>query len=688
MSPDFSIKQPSQEMESLKTRLTLLMLGVMGISAAVVIRAAYIQVPGNPRLEAMARRQFQSHALVRPRRGSILDRNGEPLAINKETNSLAANPTKVRNKRALARVLGRAVDIPFSRLFQKLSEKREFVWIKRHLSDNELRRFKKGRIMDSDGDLVDGLWLVKESERIYPHGKMASHILGDVNVDSEGLEGVELWKNETMRGKVVSVSAVKDALGRPTFIDAVAAKNVQDGDSIGLTIDASLQFEVEQELANAVHKTGSRSGSVIVMNADNGEILAMANEPSFNPNEKGAPADRRRNRAVTDGYEPGSTLKAVLAASVLSNGGKLTDEVWGERGSFLVQGHKISEAEAKEKFEWVNLKKMMQVSSNVAAAKFALKLGPDRYLKTLHAFGIGTKTGLGFPGEISGKMPAKKDWGALGLANIGFGQGVLVTPLQMTRAYAVILNGGWSVQPTLFKTNPEALKSQERTRVISEKVSSDVIETLSAVTGEGGTGKKAVLEGYQVAGKTGTAQMVDPTTGKYSREKYVASFIGFPLEVEPKIVVFASLSEPRGSYYASETAAPLFREVLSSVANRCNLPILPASEKVLAEHLSDPYRAKDKASAKMKDSLKITQAAAEAVPVDLTLRHPTGDAKSQSRWIVPSLKGLSPREVIGVLKGHHLRLEMVGSGAVSTQIPDAGKTVAEGGLIRLLLSEP
>jgi cell division protein FtsI (penicillin-binding protein 3) len=650
------------------------MLACISFAAAILIRAAYIQILSNPRLESMARRQYQTRALIRPRRGPILDRNGEPLAINVETNSLAANPSKIRNRKTIARLLARSTDLPYSKILQKLSDKKEFVWIKRHLSDLELKRFKKWRVMDSDGDMVNGLWLVKESERAYPHGQLAAHILGDVNVDSEGLEGVELWMNERLRGKVVSVSAIKDALGRPTFIDAVAAKNVQDGEPVTLTIDASLQFEVEQELRNAVQRTSAKSGTVVVMNASNGEILAMANEPSFNPNDKGNPPDRRRNRAVTDGFEPGSTLKAVLAVSALSNGWKLSDQVWGERGSFTVQNHKISEAEAKEKFEWVSLKKMLQVSSNVAAAKIALKVGPDRYLKTIRNLGIGARSGLGFPGEIGGRIPARKEWSPLTVANIGFGQGILVTPLQMTRAYAAILNGGLLIQPSLLKKTGASTESTPR--VFSSKVSQDVVEALEAVTLEGGTGVKASLPGYRVAGKTGTAQMVDPATGRYSKDKYISSFIGFAVGVEPKVVIFTSLVEPHGVYYASETAAPLFKEVLNSVANRCSLPIQVSPTKIAADHL-------------YKDQVKITQAAwVNPIDVNFKLEKQTGSTGNSSSWVMPSLKGLTPRETLRILRGHRFQVEVNGTGVVSNQIPEAGRNVAEGDTIRLILTEP
>jgi len=671
-------------MERSHARLSSVMVICVCLAGAVVARAAFIQIINNPRLEQMARRQFQSKMLIRPSRGQILDRNGEPLAINVETSSLAADPEKVEDKRLLAHLLAKSTEIPYATLAKRLGEKREFVWIKRHLSEHELAHFKRLRLMDADGTMVSGLLLVKESQRVYPHGELAAHVLGDVNIDSEGTEGTELWFNDRMRGKVISVNAIKDALGRPTFMDAVAANRVEDGEKVLLTLDASLQFAVEQSLRDAVHKANAKGGSVIVMNASNGEILAMANQPAFNPNDHGVPIDRRRNRALTDGYEPGSTMKAVLAATALTHGWKLTDQVWGERGHFLVQGKKISEAEAHEKFEWISLKKIIQVSSNVGAAKVALKVGADHYSAMLKAFGFGAKTDTGFPGEISGRVPPRKSWQPLTLANIGFGQGVLVTPIQMARAYATFINGGWFVQPTLLK-NSTFVKEDKPKRIISQAVADQVLAALEAVTSEGGTGTKARLEGYRVAGKTGTAQEVDPSTGAYSRSHYVASFIGFPLGVEQKIVIFTSVDEPHGVYYASETAAPLFREVLNAVVNRFSIPTqrLDASSALAAATKSTTRDQIRLVSAHPVSAA--TSIAPAAAPGEL---HWIGTTPAGAYvWKMPTLRGLTPREALRALQGHHFELEIHGSGVIRTQVPEEGGTLTDGETVKLVAEE-
>ena len=377
---------------------------------------------------------------------------------------------------------------------------------------------------------------------------------------------------------------------------------------------------------------------------------------------------------MTDGYEPGSTLKAVLLASAVSHGWKLSDQLWGEKGTFYVQGKKISEAEAKEKFEWVNLRKMIQVSSNIVAAKLALKVGADNYYSTLKTFGFGSKTGSGFPGEISGRLMGRNEWTPLSLANFGFGQGVLVTPIQMLRAYATFANGGFLVQPTFLKSPLEGAKHEAPKRIISQKVADTVTEALKSPLEEGGTGVKAKVDGYLVAGKTGTAQTVDPETGHYSRSRYISSFIGYPVGVDPKLVIFTSIDEPRGVYYASETAAPLFRAVLQAAVTRLSMPnVLARTPATLTPKEKAPLKDRLQWSlAKVIDPLEVGGTASDGTLL----------------WKMPNLLGLTPREALRVLQGRHFQLEVHGAGMIQTQVPEAGKSIADGSKIRLNLIEP
>lgn len=649
------------------------MISALTIAAGVAGRAAYIQVIRDPRLEDLSKRQFQSKVLVQARRGLILDRNNEPLAINTEISSLAANPKKIQNRKLLARLLSKALGIPVNQLMEKLKDsKRDFVWIKRHIPDERVEQFKKWGITESSGQLLPGLWLVKENIRRYPHGELAAQTVGTVNIDNDGTEGIELWKNSRLEGKVVSMRAIRDALGRPTLYDASAAADAKDGEAIQLTLDASLQFSVEEALKTAIEKTKARAGSVIVMDAIHGDLLAVANAPTYDPNQRGAAMEAKRNRVLTDGYEPGSTLKPVLLATALSNGWKITDKVFGENGSMKIQGRRISEAETHEKFEWISLKKMIQVSSNVVAAKLAIKVGQEKVMAGLKSFGFGGRTGVGFPGELAGWLPpSKKPWQPLTLATIGFGQGIMVTPIQMIRSYASFINGGYLVEPKLIKNEVSGEKQPAPRRVMTPEVATAVVDSLKTVVDGDGTGKKAGLEGYVVAGKTGTAQTVDPKTKRYSSSRYISSFIGFAVGVEPKIVILTMLDDPRGIYYASETAAPLFHDVLNAVVTRFGIP------------MNAPLPPPSAMSIRLSQAHPQVRPSPSPVPRSAKLELQGSAPDGKLVFKMPELRGLTIRETLQALQGYEFSIDVNGSGWLKSQSPEAGAKISENDRIRL-----
>ncbi len=661
-------------------------------------RAAYIQLIGDPRLVQLSKKQFSSKVLVSARRGVITDRNGEPLAVNTEIHSLAANPNKVQNKRLMARLLAKATQIPESKLHEKLKEKKEFVWIKRLIPDDQIDQLKKWGVTDSSGNLLPGFFLVKENFRRYPHGELASQIVGSVNLDSEGTEGVELWQNTRLEGKVVAMKATRDALGRPTLYDASAAQDARDGETIQLTIDASLQFSVEEALRSSIEKTRSRAGLAIVMDAASGEILALANSPGFNPNQRSASHDLKRNRAVTDAYEPGSVMKPILLAQALQTGWKISDRIFGENGSFKVQNRRISEAETHEKFQWINLKKMIEVSSNVVAAKMAMKMGYDKVSQGLKLFEFGSRTGSRFPGELSGWLPsAKKEWTPLTLANVGFGQGLMATPLQIIRAYAAFANGGYLVIPKLIKNDLDEKSVPAPKRILRPDVVANVVDALRAVTQEkDGTGKKAALDGYIVGGKTGTAQTVDPVSKCYSRSHFKSTFVGFPVGTEHKIVILTLLDEPKGVYYASETAAPLFSEVLNSVVTRFAIPHQVPIENPIGEQ---PNRLADQSArgkrtptaADIRQTMdRLNTSSAMAIPAPEAAKRIeifSSSTEGKTYWKMPDLRQLTAREALNSLKGHDFKVEISGSGLVGSQSPAPDSKIAEGDSIRLRLED-
>lgn len=652
---------------SIRNRLSVV-IGLFGVlSIGMLGRSTYLQIWGDPKLENLARKQFQSRVMMNPRRGLILDRTGEPLAINLETSSLAGSPAKILKSRSTLHLLARALEISPQTLKKKLDSKKSFAWFERHVSEDRMERFKKSGIILPSGEMPEGLWIVKEMKRVYPHGNLASSLLGSVNIDTQGIEGVELWKNSILRGKSATIEAYKDALGRPALIEASNGK-IQDGENVELTIDASLQFSAEEALVSAMDRTRSQSGMVIVMDSDNGEILALA-QSNANGNR-----GIKKVMAVTDGYEPGSTMKPLLLASALNkNVIKITDSLFGHYGKFKLQGRTISEAESHEKYGYVSMKKMIEVSSNIVAAELALKMGADRFLKSLRELGFGQKTGTQLPGEIGGWVPSPnnaKSVRPLTLATMGFGQSILVTPMQMLRAYASLSNGGYLVEPTLLKRkqNEELKKNQ----VLNPEAVKNATEALVQVTqGEKGTGHKARVEGYRIAGKTGTAQTVDPKTKRYSGNRYMASFIGFPVGVKKPVTILVLFDHPKGVYYGGETAAPVFAEVFKTAASRFSIPS--------TEEIKVPTNLTAPSSKQESDEVQVVQSSAESVQSikEVNLDHP----------LMPSLIGLTPQEAIRALRPFHPSVQIHGFGVIRKQSPDSGSILQDRMKVALYLEE-
>ncbi len=673
-------------LEVYRKRMVVLIACCALLAGAVAGRALQIQVLGDRRLAKMADRQFRSTVLVMPRRGLVLDRNGATLAVNKDSFSVAANAKRIKDKKKIARILSSELHVPAASILRKLTSGRSFVWVERHISDEQALSLQNRVRTAGNADLRDGLWLVKENKRVYPHGETAAHILGGVNIDSEGIEGVELWQNEKLTGKGNRFTAVRDALGRSAFIDAVSVRDIKDGENVTLTIDTALQFEVEAALKEAVVTHDARGGSAIVMNAVTGEILALANRPAFNANDRSAPTENRRNRSFTDGFEPGSVIKPILLAAALSAGYSPNFQIFGGLGQFHIQGRTIREAEAHERFGNLAIKDMVRVSSNVVAAKLALQIGAARYNETLRKLGFGSKTAVGFPGEISGVLADPKTWSPIRLANLGFGHGLMTTAIQMARAYAPFANGGWFVEPSLVRSEvPGDRKKPER--IFSRQIVEEVTQALEAATSKTGTGSAAVLPGFRVAGKTGTAQLYDQRLKSYSRKDYIASFVGFPVQVDPKLVIAVSLDRPMKKYYGAETAAPVFREVLRAAVNRLGLPV---DEKLVGnDSLTVSVSAPERVSglSEHERERERRQRAIQEV-LNQRLGWVETDAKGKQVWRMPSLTGLSSREVVRLLEGHEIALTMKGDGVVREQVPSAGTLIRDGGRISVQLDSP
>ncbi len=657
---------------SIRIRLSLV-ISVFGlISVGMLVRSTWLQIIHDPKLSTLARRQFESKILMKPRRGLIMDRTGEPLAINLETSSLAGSPQKILKSQSTLHLLAHAMGTSPQALKKRLDAKKAFTWFERHISDDRMEHLRKTGLVHPNGDMPEGLWIVKEMKRVYPHGEVASSLIGSVNVDTEGLEGIELWKNSMLRGKSASVDAFKDALGRPTLIDSNSQTKMQDGESVSLSIDSSLQYSVEEALNESIEHTQSDSGMVIVMDSNNGEILALAQAPS----RRGV----KKVTAITDGYEPGSTMKPLMLASAINKGVvKVNDQMFGHYGKLVIQKRTISEAEAHEKFGMITMKKMIEVSSNVVAAELALKMGAERTITSMKELGLGARTGIGLPGEIAGWMPAQaKNIKPLTLATMGFGQSVMVTPMQMIRAYAAISNGGYLVEPTLLKRKDKEII--KRIPVLKAGAAKDATEALVGVTeGEKGTGHKARVEGYLIAGKTGTAQTVDPKTRKYSTSRHIASFIGFPVGVKQPITILTLLDHPRGVYYAGETAAPLYSKVLKQVVSRFSIPTTEKIHIPLVETTPTPAHSSPGDAQVIKvaqSSAEITEQSIESTK-EVNLDHP----------IMPSVLGLTPQEAIRALKPFMPQVQIHGFGLIRHQNPESGVVISPRLNVTLFLEE-
>jgi cell division protein FtsI (penicillin-binding protein 3) len=658
---------------AIRIRLSLV-IGVFGlISAGMLVRSTWLQILHDPKLAQLARRQFESKILMKPRRGLILDRTGEPLAINLETSSLAGSPAKILKSRATLHLLAHALGTNPQALKKRLDPKKSFAWFERHVRDERMEQFRKLGIIRPSGEMPEGIWIVKEMKRVYPHGEIATSLIGSVNIDTEGLEGVELWKNPQLRGKSASVEAFKDALGRPTLIDSNPQTKMIDGESVQLSIDSSLQYSVEEALNGALEKTRADSGLVVVMDSVNGEILALAQAPA----RRGV----KKVTAITDGYEPGSTMKPLMLANALNKGVvRIQDQMFGHYGKFTIQKRTISEAEAHEKFGMITMKKMIEVSSNIVAAQLALRLGSERAIQGLRELGFGSRTGIGMPGEIAGWVPASnKKLQPLTLATIGFGQSIMVTPMQMLRAYAALSNGGYLVEPTLVKRGEK--ENSKRVPVLKAAAVRDTTDALLLVTeGEKGTGGLARVEGYRIAGKTGTAQTVDPRTRKYSTSRHIASFIGYPVGVKQPITILTLLDNPRGIYYAGQTAAPLYSTVLKQVVARFSIPTTEKLRDPLVIASPSPAQVKPQEGA---DSIKVAQSSAEIIEQsiestkEVNLDYP----------VMPSVIGLTPQEAIRSLRPFLPKVQIHGFGLIRKQTPESGTLISKGLDVTLHLEE-
>jgi cell division protein FtsI (penicillin-binding protein 3) len=530
-------------------RSRLLLVLVLGWLAVLGGRAFYLQGLHHNFLQQKGESRHMRVVEVSANRGMILDRNNEPLAISTPVESVTASPADVDADPEQTARLARLLELDAGELSRKLAEtRREFVYLKRQIPPDDAAKIVALRI--------PGVFLQREYRRYYPAGEVMAHLIGFTDVDGRGQEALELAFEKDLAGKAGSRRVIKDRLGR-IIEDVESIRTPQNGQTIKLSIDARIQYLAFRELKSAVAAQRARAGGVVVLDVESGEILAMANLPSYNPNNRDKLDPRRtRNRAVTDLFEPGSTLKPFTAAAALEAGSvKPESIIQTAPGELTIGNRTIHDAHPQGA---LTVAQVIQKSSNVGAAKIALGLKAETLWTIFDRVGIGVPPRTGFPGEVAGRLRAHAGWRPIEQATMSYGHGVAVSLLQLARAYLVFATDGELKPATLLKRESPA----EGVRVIAPATARAVRRMLEMAVAPGGTAPRAQIQGYRVAGKTGTAHKLEG--GSYAPNKYISTFIGFAPASAPRVIVAVLIDEPRaGQYYGGAVAAPVFAQIMS-----------------------------------------------------------------------------------------------------------------------------
>lgn len=572
--------------KSIRTRMILVgvcfSLAMLGIAA----KAVYIQILQGSRLSRKAADQYEKSLHTAGKRGLIRDRKLRDLAVSIEGGAIGAYPGRIRDLRAAAAALAGPLDTAPAALRQRLEENRSFVWLERQVPPQQLQRV---------ADLkIDGIDFVKEHVRVYPHKHLAAQLIGFCGVDGHGLEGLEYFYEPYLKGDTVTLKVFKDALGRSIGAGPAPHHGTSNsgGQNLVLTVDRTIQFIAEEALAEAAENFAAESGIAVVMAPHTGAVLALAHYPFFNPNAFSRfQQEQWRNRAITDAFEPGSTLKIFTAAAALeSKACDLATPFFCEEGAYRVGGHVVHDTKPHG---WLTLPQIVQVSSNIGAVKIAEMIGPQAFYGFLKNFGFGEKTGIDCPGETSGRLSHWQHWSRIDAGAIAFGQGLAVSAIQLTAAAAAIANDGRLMRPYIVQAITDAngrivRKTLPKTvrQVVSPRTAQAVRRIMETVVGPEGTGRKAALQSYSVCGKTGTAQKADKS-GAYAQGRFIASFVGFAPAEAPAAVILVVLDEPRKHHYGGVVAAPAFRRIAEETLTLLNIESRPPGERLRADAGAD-----------------------------------------------------------------------------------------------------
>src|SRR5882672_3837464 len=664
-------------------RALFLAIGLVAWMALIGARLVQLQVSQHDDLTSRARNQQLSAIDTGPTRGQVLDRQGRELARSIETESFYADPRDISDPndtaKRIAAITGQDRDELARRLAAAIDAKKQFVWITRRLAIESANKL--------DAMELKGVFSRKESKRYYPNDSLAAHVLGFVGAEQIGLSGVEQFYNEKISGEAGKVYLERDA-ERRVFESYEVQPN--PGQTVVLTIDQTIQYRTEQALGAAVERAHAKSGTAIVMDPQTGEILALANAPSFDPNQPPTKdsAETRVNSALQNTYEPGSTFKIVAYSAAIEKGlVRPDDKIDCQMGQITVAGRLIHD---HHPFGVLTIADALALSSNVGAIKLGLLVGNESMYDYMKRFGFGSRTAIDLAGESAGQLRALSRWQPSSIGSLAMGQEIGVTPLQMATAYCVLANDGMLVKPHVVRElrSPDGAvvfqAKPETRRALKPETTAALRNMLEGVTLRG-TARKAQLDGYTAAGKTGTAQKIDPRTRAYSATKYIGSFVGFAPVKHPAVVIIVVIDEPQGAYHGGDVAAPVFREIAEQI-----LPDLSVSPDTEIKPGTQLIAQAPMPSSKSVKAAQQQNEEREATLPTVTARNFSGQASevvfavaTKRGVLMPDLRGQSVRDVARMCAQLGLRLEARGDGRALRQMPEPGAELDSGQAVRV-----
>ncbi|MEW6522545.1 MAG: penicillin-binding transpeptidase domain-containing protein [Bacillota bacterium] len=685
-----------------RKRILVLLLSFTLMFVGLVGRLAYIQFIWGAELQAQALELRMRDVPVEARRGVIYDRRGRELAVSLNVESVFVYPAQIVNPEQTARVLAGILQLNVDDVLRRITRVSSFEWVKRKIEDDQARQLKELNL--------PGVGFTQESKRFYPKGNLASHVIGIAGIDSQGLEGIELFYDRVLRGTQGRITQELDARSRELPQALYRYIPPVDGKSLILTIDETIQYIVERELEKLFASTQARAVMAIFMDPRTGEILALANRPDYDPNHyQDYPAENRRNTVVADAFPPGSTFKPITAAGALELGLTHINERFHCGGSITVSGWTIS---CHRTHGSLNFLEIIKHSCNVGFATLGLRMGAQHFHDYLVAFGLTGKTGIDLPGEATGLTVPRDRIKPVDLAVMSFGQTLIITPLQLLNATAAIANGGMLMTPHLVKeirshdgSEVEVIHPTPVRRVISETTAAELRRGLEMVV-DGGTGRNAFIEGYRIAGKTGTAQKV--IGGAVVHGRYIASFVGFAPADNPQVVGLVMVDDPVGAYYGGQVAAPVFGAMIRDILRYLEVPpslpppaartpvqmatVPDVTHLVLEEALAVMERAGLAALGMGEGTVVVSQfpVAGVQVPrgttvvcyVDQGGKAPSGEVT------VPRLAGKTIKEAGEIVSRLGLKLQAEGSGVAREQVPAPGTLLRPGGTVHVTFAPP